>query len=239
MPLGQRFRAALSCFLVGSAIPSDSRRFHTTGQRLHRGADLQHFFLSLMPLAPPTGCEGSLSPVLSPALADLLNEQVGHEFAASQQYVAIATHYDAETLPRLRDFFYRQAVEERNHAMMLVQYLLDAGARPVFPATPAPRVEFADLVEPVAVALEQEQRVTAQFNALAGQARQDGDFTSEQFLSWFLKEQVEEVSLMGDLLTIVGRARDNPLLAEEYLAREAPAQEGADPTAPPAAGGAL
>ena len=56
-----------------------------------------------------------------------LNEQVGHEFAASQQYVAIAVYYDRETLPLLAAHFYRQAVEERNHAMMIVQYLLDAG----------------------------------------------------------------------------------------------------------------
>ena len=60
------------------------------------------------------------------AFPDGLNEQVGHEFAASQQYVAIAVHYDAQTLPRLAAHFYRQAVEERNHAMMIVQYLLDA-----------------------------------------------------------------------------------------------------------------
>src|SRR3712207_8423872 len=56
-----------------------------------------------------------------------LNEQVGREFGASQQYVAIAVFYDAETLPGLARHFYRQAVEERNHAMMIVQYLLDAG----------------------------------------------------------------------------------------------------------------
>ena len=175
----------------------------------------------------------------SPALVDLLNAQIGHEFAASQQYVAVAVHYDAETLPRLRDFFYLQALEERTHAMMLVQYVLDSGERPAIPATPAPRGDFADIVEPVALALEQEKRVTEQFNALAAQARQDGDFTSEQFLSWFLKEQVEEVSVMGDLLTIVERARQNPLWAEEYLARETLVEEGEDPTAPPVAGGAL
>ena len=55
-----------------------------------------------------------------------VNEQIGHEFAASQQYIAIAAYYDVETLPQLAAHFYRQAVEERNHAMMLVQYLLDA-----------------------------------------------------------------------------------------------------------------
>ncbi len=175
----------------------------------------------------------------SPAFVDLLNEQVGHEFAASQQYVALATYYDTETLPRLRDFFYRQALEERNHAMMLIQYLLDAGERPRIPGTSAPRLEFADIVEPVGVALEQEHRVTEQFNRLAARAREDGDYTSEQFLGWFLKEQVEEVASMSDLLTVVGRSRENPLWVEEYLAREGIGEEAPDPTAPPAAGGAL
>ena len=170
---------------------------------------------------------------------DLLNEQVGHELAASHQYIAIATYYDMETLPRLRDLFYRQAIEERNHAMMVVQYLLDAGEQPVLPATPAPRMAFGDIVEPVALALEQEKRVTEQFNRLAGQARQDGDYTSEQFLTRFLKEQVEEVSSMSDLLTIVGRSRENPLWVEEYLGREGIGGEEPDPTAPPAAGGAV
>ena len=176
----------------------------------------------------------------SPAFVELVNAQIGHEFAASQQYVAVAVHYDDETLPRLRDHFFRQAIEERNHAMMLVQYLLDQGIRPSIPALPAPRGEFAGIVEPVALALEQERRVTGQFNVLAGQARTDDDFTSEQFLQWFLKEQVEEVSSMSDLLAVVTRAQENPLLAEEYLAREAIGDAGgADPTAPPAAGGAL
>jgi ferritin len=175
----------------------------------------------------------------SPALVDLLNQQIGHEFAASNQYVAVAVHFDVETLPRLRDYFYRQAVEERNHGMMLIQYLLDSDERPGIPTIPAPRSEFPDIVEPVAIALAQEKRVTQQFNALMTQARQDSDFTSEQFLNWFLKEQVEEVSSMGDLLAIVQRSVENPLWAEEYLGREGIGEVGADPTAPPAAGGAL
>jgi ferritin len=175
----------------------------------------------------------------SPAFVDLVNQQIGHELAASNQYVAVAVHYDTETLPRLRDFFYRQAVEERNHSMMLIQYLLDSGHRPEIPVVPAPRGDFPDIVEPVAIALAQEQRVTEQFNALMAQARQDNDFTSEQFLNWFLKEQVEEVSSMSDLLAIVERSIENPLWAEEYLAREGIGAEGEDPTAPPAAGGAI
>jgi len=56
-------------------------------------------------------------------------------------------------------------------------------------------------------------------------------------MQWFVKEQVEEVALMQDLLNVVERSRDNLLLVEDYIARERPGEEP-DPTAPPAAGGA-
>jgi ferritin len=170
---------------------------------------------------------------------DRLNEQIAYEFAASQQYVAIAVHYDAETLPQLAAFFYAQAVEERNHAMMMVQYLLDAGERVRIPGVEAPRTDFADVVEPVVLALEQERRVSDQIGALAQAARDASDYAGEQFMQWFIKEQVEEVSTMSDLLTIAERTRDKPMDIEEYLAREHASDAAPDPTAPPAAGGAL
>jgi ferritin len=170
---------------------------------------------------------------------DKLNEQVGHEFAASQQYVAIALHYDAETLPRLAAVFYQQAIEERNHAMMLVQYLLDVGEKVRTPGVAEPKTDFGDIAEPVALALDQEKRVSKQISALAGAAREEGDYMGEQFMQWFIKEQVEEVSSMSDLLAVVERSRENPMIVEEYIARERPSGEAADPTAPAAAGGAL
>ncbi|MGZ5387233.1 MAG: ferritin [Solirubrobacterales bacterium] len=173
------------------------------------------------------------------SFADALNEQISNEFAASQQYIGAAVYYDSETLPRLAAFFYRQAVEERNHAMMMVQYLMDAGVDPVIPGVEAPKSGFADIVEPVALALDQERRVSGQIEDLAKVAREHGDYLSEQFTLWFLKEQVEEVATMSDLLRVVERSRENPMLAEEYLVREHPGEEGTDPTAPPAAGGAL
>src|SRR5207244_6294324 len=130
-----------------------------------------------------------------------LNEQIGYEFAASQQYVAIAVHYDAETLPRLAAHFYRQSVEERNHAMMMVQYLLDAGLEVSVPGVEGPQTSFDDLVEPVRIALDQERRVTGQIGALATLARETGDYAGEQFMQWFIKEQGEEVASMASLLT--------------------------------------
>jgi bacterioferritin B len=169
-----------------------------------------------------------------------LNEQVGHEFAASQQYVAIAVYYDSETLPQLAGHFYRQAVEERNHAMIIVQYLLDSDGQVVIPGVESPRTDFSDPVAPVALALEQEKQVTAQIVELAKLAREEGELVGEQFLHWFLEEQREEVSSMSDLLNTVRRAADaNILLVEEYLARVGPGEDAPAATAPPAAGGAL
>jgi ferritin len=168
-----------------------------------------------------------------------LNEQIGREFAASQQYVAIAVYYDAETLPQLAAHFYRQAVEERNHAMMIVQYLLDADEQISIPGIEPPRTDFPDAVAPVTLALEQERTVTEQIVALARLAREENDLVGEQFLHWFLEEQREEVSSMSALLRTVERAGDNVLLVEQFLAGAGASEAGPEATAPSAAGGAL
>ena len=168
-----------------------------------------------------------------------LNEQIAYEFGASQQYVAIAVHYDAQTLPQLAAHFYRQAVEERNHAMMMVQYLLDADEQVVVPAVEAPQVEFADVVAPVQLALDQEKRVTGQIQQLALTAREEGDLVAEQFMHWFLQEQREEVSSMSALLDVVARSKDNVMHVEDFLARESGGENPLEAGAPPAAGGAL
>ena len=175
------------------------------------------------------------------SFVDTLNEQIGHEFGASQQYVAIAVYYDSENLPQLAAHFYRQAVEERNHAMIMVQYLLDADQPAEIPGIEAPQTAFGDAVAPVSLALEQEKAVTQQIASLVELARQENDFVGEQFLHWFLQEQREEVSSMSALLAVVKRAADsNLLLAEEYLARTVVGDEGAPESgAPQAAGGAL
>src|SRR5919106_3298209 len=173
------------------------------------------------------------------AFSDALNEQIGHEFAASQQYIAIAVYYDSETLPVLAAHFYRQALEERNHAMMIVQYLLDADGEVVIPGVEAPQTSFSDAVAPVALALEQEKRVTDQIVELVKLAREEGELVGEQFLHWFLQEQREEVASMTELLAVVERGRNNLLHVEEYLARASKGDTPLEAGAPPAAGGAL
>ena len=171
----------------------------------------------------------------APAFVAKLNEQLGYEFGAHQQYVAIAAYYDALTMPQMAALFYQQALEERDHAMMMVQYLLDADETPVIPALEAPKVDFSDVVEPVAAALAQEKRVTEQINELTRIARDNNDFASDQFMQWFIKEQVEEVSKMSDLLAVVTRSKDDYERIEDWVAREEKSA-GGDPTAPPIAG---
>ena len=144
------------------------------------------------------------------SFAAALNEQISNEFAASQQYVGAAVYYDAETLPRLAAFFYRQALEEREHAMMMIRYLLDVGEQVQIPDVKSVSTTYADGSEPVKIALEQEKRVSDEIFSLFELARELKDYRAEQFLQWFVKEQVEEVSLMDDLLNVVERSQRQP-----------------------------
>ena len=171
----------------------------------------------------------------APRFAEQLNEQIGNEFAAHQQYVACAIHYDTLTMPQMAAFFYAQALEERDHAMMMVKFLLDTDAEVRLPGVGAPETKFADVVAPVELALAQEKRVSEQVFALTKTAREENDFAAEQFMQWFIKEQVEEVATMNDLLAVVTRAKDDFEAIEEYVRREQNGP-GDDPTAPPIAG---
>ena len=174
-----------------------------------------------------------------PTFASQLNEQIRYEFSASQQYIAVAVYYDSQSLPGLAAHFYRQAVEERNHAMMMVQYLLDADKDVLTPGIDPPETDFADPVAPVALALAQEKRVTDQIVELVKLARDEGELVGEQFLHWFLQEQREEVASMTELLAIVDRGKVNLLTVEEFLSRTAAGENPLEAGAPPAAGGAL
>ena len=150
----------------------------------------------------------------------LLQEQVYHEFTNSQQYIAMAVYFDSADLRQLAKHFYAQAVEERNHAMMLVQYLLDRDVRVEVPAVDAVRNAFDTPRDALALALDQERLVTEQVSRLAAVARDEGDYLGAQFVQWFLKEQVEEVALMTSLVRVADRAGANLFDLENFVARE-------------------
>jgi ferritin len=160
----------------------------------------------------------------SERFVDALNAQISREFAAAHQYTAIGAYYAAETYPQLTKFFYDQAEEEREHAMKMVNYLLDRSQRVDFSEVSAPQTQFPDHIAPIRLALQQEQQVTVHIADLFTIARETNDYLAEQFLHWFLEEQVEEESSMSDLLAVAERTRDIPVLLEEYLARETPGE---------------
>ena len=148
-------------------------------------------------------------------------------------------YYDADALPQLAGLFYRQSVEERNHAMIMVQYLLDADEKVVIPGVEAPQTEFR--ASRSRSRWRSTRRSASRISAptSCGVARENGDFAGEQFMQWFIKEQIEEVAKMSTLLRVVERAGDDALRVEEFLAREGDGGDGgSDPGMPAAAGGA-
>ena len=170
---------------------------------------------------------------------ELLADQVRNEFSASQQYIGLAVWFDSRDLAQLAAHFYRQSVEERNHAMMIVQWMLDRDLPVAIPGVDPVRNDFDSVVEPIALALSQERTVTEQIKTLFATARAESDFLGEQFMLWFLKEQVEEVASMTTLLNVAQRAGNDWFDVETYLAREDVGDSGHDSGAPAAAGGGL
>jgi ferritin len=168
----------------------------------------------------------------------LLQEQVRHEFTNSQQYIAMAVYFDGADLPQLAKHFYAQAVEERNHATMLVQYLLDRDVRVEIPGVDGVRNAFETPRDALSLALEQERVVTEQVSRLTTVARDEGDYLGEQFMQWFLKEQVEEMALMTSLVRVADRAGANLFDLENFVARDIDTQRSSG-EAPAAAGGRL
>ncbi len=156
----------------------------------------------------------------SETFTQALQEQIGREFAAAHQYTAIGVHYDALTLPRLASFFYKQAEEEREHATRMINYLIDPGVPVALGEIAAPRTGFDDHIEPITVALAQEQGVTVSIARLFEMARDTRDYASESFMQWFVDEQVEEEAAIQGLLDVAERVRDFPMMIEEFLARD-------------------
>jgi ferritin len=167
--------------------------------------------------------------LISTKMNAAMNEQIGNEFGASLQYVSIAAYFDNESLPELAAHFYRQAEEERDHAMRFVKYIVDAGGNIHIPAIPAPKSGFGSAEEAVRLSLEWEITVTKQINALMDQAIKENDHLSSTTLQWFVNEQLEEVSSMETLLRMIQRAGDSGLLfVEQYVARRGTTVKGAD-----------
>lgn len=155
-----------------------------------------------------------------------MNAQIGREFGASLQYVNIATYFDSDNLPQLAAFFYRQAEEEKMHAMKFAHYIVEAGGQVRIPDVEGPKYDFTSAKEAAQAALNWEIAVTDQINDLMDLAIKQNDHIAQEFLRWFVSEQLEEVSTMDTLLSVIDRAGENMLWVEDFLARNPIVPEG-------------
>ncbi len=161
--------------------------------------------------------------LISKKMNSALNKQIGYEFRAMLQYIAIAAHFAGEGLSQLSSHFYKQADEEHDHAMRFIKFILDAGGRAEIPEVPAPVCQFKKTEQAVKLSLDQEKEVTRLINSLVEMANKESDHITRSSLNWFLDEQLEEVSSMDTLLKVVQRAGETNLFyVEQYLAREKP-----------------
>ena len=168
--------------------------------------------------------------LISKKTVKLLNQQIGNEFGASLQYVAIANYFSDEGLLELAKFFSAQSDEERAHALKFNKFVLDSGGHVEIPAIPAPKCSFKNILEALKLAVDWEHEVTRQINGIYALAAKEEDYVTQNFLNWFLKEQLEEVSTMDTLVKVAKRAGDNLLFVEEYVARNGAAlrEDGVD-----------
>lgn len=157
--------------------------------------------------------------MISKKLGSLLEAQVGNELQASNMYLAIAVWFGQQSLDKWADFFYHQSEEEREHAMKIVRFLVDVGFPFNIPAVGASKSNYKDAKAAVNAAMKNEQTVTGQFKAMAEACMKEKDFTTFQFIQWFIEEQVEEEATMQKLLDILD-STSNAREAELHLPEE-------------------
>ena len=159
--------------------------------------------------------------LISKELAAAINEEIGLELFASNQYLAIAAYFESLALKKMAAMFYKQADEERQHALKFVHYVSEAGGTLKIPTVKAPQVAFKSVEDAVKLSLDWELEVTKRCNALMTLAVAQKDYIAQDFLRWFVTEQLEEVGTMENLLKIVRQAGErNLIMLEAYLSHE-------------------
>lgn len=156
--------------------------------------------------------------LISEKLNAALNAQIGHELSNSHQYIMIATYFEGECLFGLAKIFFKQAEEEREHAMKFVQFVLDAGGKVEVPAVPKPRHDFKSAEEAAQFALDAELATTRQIYELMELATAEKNFIATNALQWFVSEQLEEVASAETRVSVIRRAGPSVLMVEAYLA---------------------
>lgn len=148
--------------------------------------------------------------MLSQKVVELLNQQINKEFYSAYLYLDFSNYYDDLGLDGFANWYKIQAQEERDHAMLFLQYLQNNGERVVLEAIAKPAVELTSAKAVLAEGLKHEQYVTSLIHAIYDAAYSDKDFRTMQFLDWFVKEQGEEETNADNLVKKFELFGDDP-----------------------------
>lgn len=158
--------------------------------------------------------------LISEKLNAAINTQIGFELGNSNQYLSIASYFEGESLFGLAKLYFKQADEEREHAMKFLKFVLDAGGTVGIPPIPAPRSQFVSAEDAAQLALDSEIRTTQQIYDLVELATREKNYITLNFLQWFVNEQLEEVSSAQSRLAVIKRSGASVLMVEAYLAHQ-------------------
>ena len=125
-------------------------------------------------------------------IAALLNQQVNKEFYSAYLYLDMSNYYDELDLDGYANYYNIQAQEERDHALLFMQYMQQNSLKITLEAIDKPDKAYASVIDPLVAAAEHERYVTSLINDLYHEAYEAKDFRTMQFLDWFVKEQAEE-----------------------------------------------
>lgn len=159
--------------------------------------------------------------LISKKLNAAFNDEIGLELYASNQYLNMAAYLEGIPLKKLAALFMKQSDEERGHGLKFVKYLTDVGGTVRIPTIDAPQPTFKSVEEVVAKSLKWEGEVTDRINAMMAMAVAEKDYAAQEFLQWFVKEQVEEMSSMDNLLKVVKMSGERQIImVEAYLSHQ-------------------
>ncbi len=138
--------------------------------------------------------------MLSKKVVELLNDQVNKEFYSAYLYLDMSNYYKNEGLDGFANWYKIQAQEERDHAVLFIEYLQQNGEAVVLEAIGKPDKEFSKFTDPLEAGAEHERFVTGLIHNIYAAAYDEKDFRTMQFLDWFVKEQAEEEENADDLI---------------------------------------
>lgn len=146
--------------------------------------------------------------MISDKMEASLNNQIREEYFSFWSYQAMALKFEDMGLKVFAKWFYLQAGEEKEHAEKIAQYLIDQGAQAKLQALEQPKSDYKSAEEIVKEAVDHELHITRKINELVDQSQTENDHATDSFLKWFVDEQVEEVSTVSELLSLVQMAKE-------------------------------